>query len=106
MDADVRTALDDLRAALRAHYGARLATLVLFGSRARGDAEAGSDIDVLVVLHGPVRARTEIGETSHLTAAISLAHDVVVQCVFISAEDYRTGDGPLMRNVHREGIPV
>jgi len=106
MDTRVRAALDDLRAALHAHYGARLASLVLFGSRARGDADADADIDVLVVLHGPVRAYQEINETSHVTAAISLAHDVVLQRMFVSAEDYRTGDGPLMRNVRREGVAV
>jgi predicted nucleotidyltransferase len=37
--------LAELRQRLQAHYGARLAYLVLFGSQARGDAGPGSDID-------------------------------------------------------------
>jgi len=106
MDAHIRAALDDLRAAFHTHYGERLDALVLFGSRARGDADTDSDIDVLVVLHGPVYARVEIGETSHLTAVVSLTYNIVLQCTFVSAEDYRTGDGGLLRNVRREGIVV
>jgi len=36
-----------------------LSRLVLFGSRARGDNEPDSDIDVLVVLDGPVSRESE-----------------------------------------------
>jgi len=45
----------ELRRQLMAIYGKRLVRLVLFGSQARGQAEAGSDIDLLVVLQGPVK---------------------------------------------------
>ncbi|PWB79955.1 MAG: hypothetical protein C3F11_19350 [Methylocystaceae bacterium] len=38
------------RAALEAIYGSRLDRVVLFGSRARGDARADSDYDVAVFL--------------------------------------------------------
>ncbi|MBN2464976.1 nucleotidyltransferase domain-containing protein [candidate division WOR-3 bacterium] len=36
-----------------------LVRLVLFGSRARGDNEPDSDVDVLVVLEGPVSRESE-----------------------------------------------
>jgi predicted nucleotidyltransferase len=52
----IRAVLSDLENQLRALYGQRLVRLVLFGSQARGDADEGSDIDVLVVLGGPVDA--------------------------------------------------
>jgi predicted nucleotidyltransferase len=39
-------------AALEQRFGADLVSVVLFGSRARGDAKPGSDIDVLVVVRG------------------------------------------------------
>lgn len=38
---------------LEKHYGDRFAGLILCGSQARGQAEAGSDIDLLVLLQGP-----------------------------------------------------
>ena len=42
--------LGELREAVTSHYGHRLACIVLFGSRARGEACPDSDYDVLVVL--------------------------------------------------------
>ena len=45
-----RKALDDYVAAVRKHYGARLVDILIFGSRARGDARPDSDADLAVIL--------------------------------------------------------
>jgi len=45
-----RDAFDDYVAAVREHYGTRLVDILLFGSRARGDARPDSDADIAVVL--------------------------------------------------------
>jgi predicted nucleotidyltransferase len=87
-------------------HGDRLVELVLFGSQARGDAEAGSDIDVLVVLDGEVDPGAEIARTGAVTAALSLEYDVVVSLAFASADRYRNETSPLMMNVRREGAPL
>ncbi len=39
---------------LRAHFGPRLVKLVLYGSRARGEARPDSDYDVAAFVRGPV----------------------------------------------------
>jgi predicted nucleotidyltransferase len=80
--------------------------MLLFGSQARGDAEPGSDIDVLIVLQGPVNPGEEIVRTGALTAALSLHHNVVLSRVFVSAEQFSGEQSPLLLNVRREGIPV
>jgi len=85
-------------------YGKRLVRLVLYGSQARGEAELGSDIDVLVVLQGPVDAGLEIARTGEIVAALSLTHDVAIACVFMEEERYLHRQGPFLRNVRREGI--
>jgi predicted nucleotidyltransferase len=54
MNEKLQTILTELRRRFEALYGERLVRMVLFGSQAREDAELGSDIDVLVVLKGPV----------------------------------------------------
>ncbi|WP_375410360.1 nucleotidyltransferase domain-containing protein [uncultured Methylobacterium sp.] len=43
--------LAHFRNAVERAYGAQIERLVLFGSRARGEARAGSDYDVGVFLH-------------------------------------------------------
>lgn len=69
MDAGIQAILSELRERLQAIYGSRLDRLVLFGSQARGEAVAGSDVDVLVVLQGPVDAGLEIARTGGVVIA-------------------------------------
>ena len=96
--------LAELRGRLEALYGPRLTRLVLYGSQARGEAEPGSDIDVLVVLTGPVRPGEEIRRAGGTTAAMSLENNVVISCAFISGEQFEREQSPLMINVRREGV--
>ena len=50
MDIGERTALEQFVEVVRDHYGELLHDIVVFGSRARGDNRADSDVDVAVVL--------------------------------------------------------
>lgn len=54
-----RCVLDDLVLRLRAHFGERIGRIAVFGSRARGDVTADSDIDLLIVLKIPAEAEDE-----------------------------------------------
>lgn len=102
----LQTLLTELRSRLRTLYGERLVKLVLFGSQARGDAEAGSDIDVLVVLGGRVTPSREIARTGEVCAELSLKYEVVVSCLFISARRYAREQSPLLLNVRKEGVAI
>ena len=102
----LRSLLSELRSRFEALYGPRLVRLMLFGSQARGDAEPGSDIDVLVVLEGPVRPGKEIARTGEIAAGMSLENNVVISCTFISADQFEREESPLMINVRREGVPL
>jgi uncharacterized protein len=93
-------------AGLESLYGERSVQMLRFGSQARGDAEPESDIDVLVVLQGPVDPGEEIAHTGEVTAHLYLKHDVVITLVFISAEQFSEEQSPLLLNVRREGIYV
>ena len=106
MSERLRSLLAELRSRFEALYGPRLVRLVLFGSQARGDAEPGSDIDVLVVLEGPVRPGEEIRRTINDVAGLSLENNVVFSCVFVSRDRFESGLSPLLINVRREGVPV
>jgi len=98
--------LAELRRRFEALYGPRLVRLMLFGSQARGEAEPGSDIDVLVVLEGPVRLGEEIRRSLDGVAELSLENNVVFSCVFVSRDRFENELSPLLINVRREGVSV
>ncbi len=102
----LNTILADLHGRLKRIYGDRLVRLILFGSQARGDAGSESDIDMLVVLDGPVRPYDEIERTVADVSDVSLAYDAAVECVFVSLEDFEHERSLFMRAVRREGAAV
>jgi uncharacterized protein len=106
MSGKLTTILAELRRRFEALYGTRLVQVILFGSQARGDAERGSDIDVLVVLRGEVSPCDEIARTIEDVADVSLRHNEVVSCVFVSAEQFERERSPLLLNIRREGVPI
>jgi predicted nucleotidyltransferase len=91
-----------LRQALDAEYGGKIERVVLFGSRARGDARLTSDYDVAVFLKNPDDLWDELGRLSHITTAI-LADTGAV----ISAKPFRAGThaerSPLMHEIRHDG---
>ncbi len=106
MTGNLKAILAEAQYHLKSLYGGRLARLVLFGSHARGNADPGSDIDILIVLHGHVNPGQEIARTGEVMAALSLKYDTVLSCTFISAERYSSEQSPLLLNVRREGVAI
>jgi predicted nucleotidyltransferase len=97
--------LTRFRAALEAIYGDRLARVVLFGSRARGDARADSDYDVAVFLHHPDTSWREARRMAEVTTALLDEVGAVINPISFDVTDY---DEPslLMREIRREGVTV
>ncbi len=93
------------RAALDALYGKRLERVVLFGSRARGDAHPDSDYDVAVFLRD---LTDRWGEARRLSA---IETDILAETgAFIHAMPYPAGSyrerTPLMLEIRREGVDL
>ena len=103
---DVQTALDALKSAMSEIYGSRLAGLILYGSRARGDARPDSDVDVAVILTGLVKPCEEIERTSFLRQRLCLETGLVVSCVYLPCGAVETEGSPLAMNIRREGVPL
>jgi len=101
-----REALDTLTSELQALYGPRLQRIVLYGSRARGDAANDSDIDVLVVLDSLGDFWLEHSRISPIAGRISLQYDVVLSIIPVDAREMENPQTPLLVNARREGVSV
>lgn len=64
--------------------------VILFGSKARGEGEPDSDIDLLVLTHSPVNTalREAISDT---LADINLRNDVLLTSVVVSEDQWSNG---------------
>jgi predicted nucleotidyltransferase len=87
-------------------YGDRLQHLLLFGSYARGEATPESDVDLLVVLDGPVRSYDEAKRTSRIATRAAAYRDTALSFTHLSVEDFSDHRRPLVRSVREEGIDL
>jgi uncharacterized protein len=93
------------RAALDALYGERLERVVLFGSRARGEAEPESDYDVAVFLREMSDRWVELERLADLRLRF-----LDETGAFFEAKPYLTSAyrdrTPLMHEIRREGLDL
>ena len=86
----------------------RLSKMILFGSRARGDAAPDSDMDVLVILDGPVskQSRRIVSDNAW---EVGFEADIVVVPIVVSRERWENGPEQvslLARAVREEGVSI
>lgn len=102
-----RQALETLVQRLHTHHGDQIKSIVLFGSKARGDAGADSDIDVLVVLtNDDPHLRSSV---RRLAARVSLEHDLLISIFAVGRshwEELSRYKFPIYRAIQSEGIPL
>jgi len=116
LDENEQRALSEYRDFLLQRFPQQVERLILFGSKARGDSVAGSDIDVLVVL----RKRTEptkegfypFGsadptwrEIVGATFDLLMKYNVNISPTVIGINEYEE-HSPLMTHIKKEGIEL
>ena len=90
--------------ALQTLYGEQLQGVVLYGSSARGGDNAESDIDLMVLLSGPVDTAREIRRIWAVLYPVQLESDRVISVVPVDVKSYARGDYALYRNARAEGV--
>jgi len=80
--------------------------VILFGSKARGDDDAESDIDLLVLTRGPVTYALK-REMTHAVFDLQLEFNVVLSMLIIPLEQWETGVYrvlPIRSEIERDGV--
>lgn len=102
-----RTALADLQRDVRAAMPGVFMRWTLFGSRARGDAEPDSDMDVLLELDLERLDLATKRRIRRLAGEVSLKHDLVISLLLMDRTQARErGDYAIFANIREEGIPL
>ena len=87
-------------------YGDRVARVVLFGSRARGDAQPNSDYDVAVFLRDMPDRIAELNRLADLSTALLDESGGFVHAMPYREEVYNDARMPLMHEIRREGVEL
>ena len=104
---DIATVLREIKESVSDIAGPRRVTLVLFGSRARGDWEAGSDVDIAAVVENLTRA--EHTRIIDAVCAVEARHSFPVSFLLFSADHFRElkeRERRIALDIEREGVPL
>jgi len=85
--------------------GNQIHQVILYGSKARGDSEIDSDVDLLVLLKPGSTFRR--GDVLRLAARVSLDYDVLLSVVTMTRDQWDAHRGLTMyANIQRDGLPI
>jgi predicted nucleotidyltransferase len=105
-EAEWRTIVEFVRG-LRDRFDGQVRAVILFGSRARGEAEPGSDMDVVVVINHVDLATSKW--VRHLAVEVWLSHGIFVSTRVWSQDHWRRLEELqtlLYQNIRRDGIDL
>ncbi|NLX14478.1 MAG: nucleotidyltransferase domain-containing protein [Phycisphaerales bacterium] len=105
-DSKWKSALELFVAELRQMYGSRLNRVILYGSRARGEADDDSDLDILVVLQTLGDFWEELHRINPIASRLSLEYDQLISALPVDLDEYEHDYTPFLVNTRHEGVVV
>ena len=95
--------LAEIRPHLEKVYGTRLQEIMLYGSEARGVARPDSDIDILVILQGPIHVWNDLHTAFVALYPLSLRLGRPLSIKPVDIQKFQSGKYPLYETVKKEG---
>ena len=96
--------LKRVKSILQEAFGPRLRSVVLYGSEARGTADPDSDIDLLVLLDGPVDYWLESHRMVRILYPLVLEWGRPIDAKPVDIKEYEAQEWPLYRAAREEGV--
>lgn len=96
--------LAEIKVRLARAYGDRLRGVVLYGSAARNEAGPESDLDLIVLLQGPVALGRELETIIETLYPLQLESSLLIHARPVDRAVFEAGEFALYRNAQREGI--
>src|SRR5215203_2409141 len=100
---EIRT---EIRSRLQAAFRERLREVLLFGSEARREAGPDSDLDLMVLLEGPIRLGRDLETIVRALYPVQLELEVPIHAIPVSRKSFEAEGYGLYRSAKREGIPL
>ena len=104
LPARIKDVVAELRRELQDLYGERFRDLLLYGSDARGEADEGSDVDLLLLLEGPVNPVKEIVRMESVTWPLSLDSELLLSVMPVNFQDFQKSRTAFLSTVRKEAI--
>jgi predicted nucleotidyltransferase len=98
---EIRT---EIRPRLEAAFQDRFRGVLLFGSEARNQAGEDSDVDLMVLLQGPVRLGRDLETIVEALYPLQLKVDRPIHALPVSSEAFAEGRYAIHRSARREGL--
>jgi len=93
----------EIRPRLEAAFRDRFHGVLLYGSEARNQEGEDSDLDLMVLLQGPVRLGRDLETIVEALYPLQLKVDRPIHALPVSSEIFRAGEYGVYRNAQREG---
>lgn len=94
----------EIKTRLEAAFQDRLQGVLLYGSAARNESQEASDLDLMVLLDGPVRLGRDLDKIVEALYPVQLEVDAPIHATPVSAKAFAAGEYGLYRNARREGV--
>ena len=106
---NVEKAKNELAQAMRDLFGSSLSEVILFGSYARNQQDAESDIDIMVLVRkDQLSLKLYSRSIAEIVTDLNLQYDVVLSVILQSTDEYEEYKEvlPFFMNIQREGVPI